>query len=327
MDLKEMRKSLSRFEESAAQIFILVATLALYLLSGNSIFGVLVAIEFVAFVALEIYQGVQSHGVSHEIVDTIKSLGIAVLIWLSFSVILGTAVPVSAIVSCSMLPNLQRGDLTIIKGSGAGTLIAPQIEVSDEQLAIIANPKTLVISPYGNETVMGSMYSNCMAYAYTDPLCRNFLQEPEKFIEKRGEMEFIYKQCNRKEMGTGKAQMTPCIYAISYKGKEYAMNLSNSIIVYEPAKGDLFSYTGDIVHRVQMKIRAGNSTYLLTKGDNNNVFDVQFYDFTHQLANTPVREQKIKGAHIFSIPYVGYFKLFLSGYTEEGQYCDSNLIG
>ncbi len=326
VDLKKIGEKLARFEESAAQVSILVITLILYLLTKNPIFGVLVAIELVAFVALEIFHGIRDHGMKHEAMDTLKSLAIALLIWLSISFLLRTAVPISAVVSCSMLPNMQRGDLVIIRGSAANELRAPEIEMDIEELRAVFGPETKVSSPYRNFTVNGSLFSYCSAYRLSDELCTSFHSGPGNFIEQRGPLSFSYSQCERRSFGSGAAEKTPCITSVSYKGKEYSTNLSNDIIVYEPSKGDLFSYTGDIIHRVFLRINVGSQAYLLTKGDNNNVFDIQFYEYSRKLANTPVPGKNVKGASIFAIPYVGYFKLFISGYVDEPAYCNSNLV-
>lgn len=326
MDIKSLGNKLTKFEESAAQISILVITLALYLLTKHPFFGILVALEFIAFVALEIYQGVKKHGIKHEIFDTLKSLAIAILIWLTISVVLRTTVPISAVVSCSMLPNLQRGDLTIIHGTTAAELVAPQIEITQEELAQLTSPLVKVISPYGEITVNGSMFSYCQVYRYIDPLCSKFASAPQEFSEQRGTFTFQYSNCDRKILGANVIEKTPCITSLFYKDQEFRTNFSNDIIVYQPNAGDLFSYTGDIIHRVFLKIKSGNHNYVLTKGDNNNVFDIQFFHYGRNLANRPVLEANIKGVHMFAVPYVGYFKLFISGFVEEPIYCNSNLI-
>lgn len=326
MDLKWLGERLGKFEESAAQFAILIITLALYLVTSNAIFGVLVAVEFLAFVALEIQQGVKHHGLKSEVVDTLKSLAIVVVLWLALSTFLGTAVPMSAIVSCSMLPNLQRGDMVIIKGAHASDLTAPQINVSDVDLAAIASPQAQVTSVYGNRNVSGSIYSYCQRYLYTDAICNSFLNDPSAFRESRGGLAFSYSSCQRKILGSNVVENTPCVTSFSYAGKTYGMNLSDSIIVYQALGGDLFAQTGDIIHRVQLKISAPSGNYLLTKGDNNNVFDVQFYSYTDQLSNHPVIEKNIRGMHLFSIPYIGYFKLFISGFVQEDAACGTNLI-
>ncbi len=325
MDLKGLDKKLTKFEESAAQVAVLAITFILYLLTKNAIFGALVAVEFIAFVLLEVQQGVKKHGVKNEIIDTLKSFGIAILAWLAISFLLRTTVPVSAVVSCSMLPSLQRGDLTIIHGTTAAELAAPEINVSWEELQKIYSTSANIYSEYGNFSVDGSLFSYCQTYQFTNPTCKYFFSEPEKFTEARGGLEFRYSNCERRLLDGGGSSKTPCITSVSYGGTEYAANASNSIIVYEPNKGDLFSYTGDIIHRVFLKVKSGNDSYVLTKGDNNNIFDIQFYDYSRKLANRPVPEKNIKGEHMFAIPYIGYFKLFISGFVEEPVYCNTNL--
>jgi len=326
VDLKKVGEKLTRFEESTAQISILIVTLIFYLLTKSPIFGVLVAVEFIAFVFIEIQQGVQHHGVRYEMYDTLKSLGIAVLLWLSVSVLLGTSVPISAVVSCSMLPNLQRGDLTIIRGATAASLNAPRIEMSPEDFAKVYSHETEVSSPLGTFLVNGSLFSYCQVYKYTDKVCADFYSSPSLFVEKRGPLYFHYSKCQRKVLGTDTAADTPCVTSLTYNGQEFKPDMKNDVIVYQPNTGDLFSYTGDIIHRTYLEIRAGNYTYVLTKGDNNDVLDIQFYDHTRNLANTPVQEKNIKGANVFAIPYVGYFKLFISGFVDEPLYCNTNLL-
>lgn len=324
--MKKAGEKLTRFEESTAQVSILIVTLIFYLLTKNAVFGVLVALEFIAFVAIEIQQGVQHHGVKYEIYDTLKSLGVAVLLWLSVSVLLGTSVPISAVVSCSMLPNLQRGDLTVIRGASSATLNAPQIELSPEDFVKLYSHEARVVSPDGTFAVNGSLFSYCQVYKYSDKVCTDFYSSPSLFIEQRGPLSFHYSKCERTVLGTSNSAQTPCLTSVTYKGQEFRPNMSNDIIVYQPNGGDLFSYTGDIIHRVFLKVKVGSSNFVLTKGDNNEVMDIQFYDYGRNLANTPVQEKNIKGANLFAIPYVGYFKLFISGFVDEPVYCNTNLL-
>ncbi len=50
----------------------------------------------------------------------------ALLFWFALSFILNTAKPLNVVTSCSMLPDIQRGDLVIVQG---GEISAPQITV------------------------------------------------------------------------------------------------------------------------------------------------------------------------------------------------------
>ncbi|MEW6529048.1 MAG: hypothetical protein AB1391_04110 [Candidatus Micrarchaeota archaeon] len=334
MNFKERLEEFVKLDSGIVQIFILIVTFTFYLITKDApqyrhiapIFGILVAVEFIVFVALEIKKGAEKHGIKNEILDIAKSLGVVLLIWLFISIILRTSVPISAVVSCSMLPNLQRGDLAIIRGVSASEITASEINVSLDEFKKIITPKTRVYSPYKNFTVNGSIFSYCQAYKNHDSVCEDFIREPERFVEQRGPLIFTYSKCKRKTLNADTFEEQQCVISILHNGKMYKTNLSNSIVVYQPNNGDLFSYTGDIIHRVYLKINVDGQEYFLTKGDNNNIFDMQFFDYRRQLANTPFQEKNIKGATIFTIPYIGYFKLFLSGFVEETFYCNTNLF-
>ncbi len=335
MDFKNFWEIFIKFKRSVIQIFILIITLALYIFTKDSpqygydvspIFGILVAVEFIVFVVLEMKQGVKNHGIKNEILDTLKCVVIALLIWIFISIILRTSVPISAVASCSMLPNLQRGDLAIIHGTSIAEIIAPEINVSLDEFKEIMNPEAKIYSIYKNFTVNGSIFSYCQAYNNSNSVCRYFIREPEQFIEQRGSLIFTYSNCKRKTLSFNNSELQLCVVSISHNGKTYKTNFSNDVIVYQPNNGDLFFYTGDIIHRVYLKINVDGQIYLLTKGDNNNIFDIQFFDYRRQLANTPIQEKNIRGMHLFSIPYIGYYKLFLSGSVEESINCNTKLI-
>ncbi|MBU0586387.1 hypothetical protein KJ780_02670 [Candidatus Micrarchaeota archaeon] len=349
MEQKDISDWIAKFQGSAAQISIVVITLGLYVITKHPIFGILIALELVAFVVLEFKEGEKIRGKKGEIEDTVKSFGIALLIWFSLCAVLGTLVPISAIVTCSMLPNVQRGDLVIVHGGGlegpleiiegiaSGNLKlvrdlspesvdAAQIEMSRDEFGAVESAITQVKSPYGNITVRGSMYAYCVGSHYTNPLCREFLNNSGAFVDSRGALEFHYSSCEREYVGMGVMNLEPCISKVVYKGQEYPMKVSNSIIVYEPNKGDYFSYIGDIIHRVQLKVKVEDDVYPLTKGDNNNVFDIQTYDASVNMWNRPVKMSRVKGVYVFSVPYIGYFKLFLFGHFEEEGSCSTNLI-
>ena len=111
-------KFLERYtKNSYAQIGILALFLILYILTKNSIFGILFAVALVATVALEVWMGTKSHGWKHELKDTAICLGGIVLLWFALTIVLNSPVPINAVVSCSMLPNVERGDLILVQGA------------------------------------------------------------------------------------------------------------------------------------------------------------------------------------------------------------------
>ncbi|MFZ5500463.1 MAG: hypothetical protein ACOY58_00930, partial [Candidatus Micrarchaeota archaeon] len=109
------------------QLMILFTTLALALLSNHlfrdsgfplnmiyALFGILIVVELAWFVAKEVKDGASKYGWKHEVLDSVIALAVAVAIWYGASFMLNTSAPISAVVSCSMLPDLQRGDFVIV---------------------------------------------------------------------------------------------------------------------------------------------------------------------------------------------------------------------
>ncbi|MDO8553538.1 MAG: hypothetical protein Q7S22_01920 [Candidatus Micrarchaeota archaeon] len=315
----EIQKELRKFN---VQIAVLIFTLVIYLLLQNPIIGIIIALEIFAFVGLEVKEGVKHHGVKHEIVDTVIALVLALLIWYGSAFLLHTPSPLSAVVSCSMLPNLQRGDFVIVQGSEPNVY---EVSFSQSQFNDFFNGDVLVISEKFdfNKTVKGSMYSYCTFNINSDPACKSFVSDPYAFKETRGPMEFYYGSCQIKINGANLSQ--PCVERISFDKKNYLTNFSNDVVVYQPSKGDLFALTGDIVHRAFFKITSPNGVYYLIRGDNNPVLDIQIYDYTNQLGNHPVPAQQVKGKVLARVPLLGYFKLFISGFFTEPQQCKTQL--
>ncbi len=106
----------------------------------------------------------------------------------------------------------------------------------------------------------------------------------------------------------------PCVSYLEVNGKRYGTNLSNDVVVYQPVKGEYYSRVGDIIHRayILLKNKEDGKTYFLTKGDNNPIFDIQVYDENIGEGNAPVELARSKGRILATIPYLGYFKLFIS---------------
>jgi hypothetical protein len=127
---------------------------------------------------------------------------------------------------------------------------------------------------------------------------------------------------------------TTCTKAIKIKNITIEENFSNDVIVYAPKpvipwNGGI----GDIIHRAFAKIKVGNSTYVLMKGDNNAYFDTLVFaipevkdidrveTFTRMVTFTPFQNE-VMGKVILRIPWLGYFKLFISGYFEDPRGCE-----
>lgn len=301
------------------QVGALAALLILYALTKVSIFGILFAVVLVGTVALEVFSGAKSRGWKEEAKDTAVSLAAIVALWLVLSFILNSPVPINAVVSCSMLPNVERGDLILVHGDAP---TAYGIELSESELEALQSPETLVRAEgIGEFYVNGSMYAYCTQHA--DPVCTAFASSPESFSEVRGPFTFNYAECGRIKGNI--VLVSPCVESVEFKGKEYLTNLSHDTIVYAPYEGDVFSYTGDIIHRVFFRMDSGGETYYLTKGDNNPVFDVQVYDYSMKIGNRAPSSSRYRGKILFRLPVLGYPKLFISGFFAETVNCDSTL--
>ncbi|MEM4554654.1 MAG: hypothetical protein QXT25_02280 [Candidatus Anstonellaceae archaeon] len=297
----------------------IAATLLLYLASGFWLFGVLCGASIVAAVVLEVLAGIKKHGLMHEIKETAIAVLIALSIWFGAGFLLQTPSPLNAVVSCSMLPNIQRGDLVVIAG---WQINAPQAEVKSAQglgrAEVIQNGKPVV-------NVSGSIYSACVQNPSLS-LCNDFLSRPQDFTERHGEVMFGYERCQIVYPKSGERQYGPCVKWVQVGGKKYYFDASNDVVVYSPKETEYYARVGDIIHRAYLILKAGNQSFVLTKGDNNPVFDVQV-----ELAgerNLPVEMERVKGKVVLSVPVVGYLKLFISPIaipTPEG--CDRHFEG
>jgi len=315
------------------QLAVLFATLALALIANklfgdpkdplnalSPLLGLLVAVEIFWFVTLEVKEGAQKHGWKHEVVDTLVALAVAVMIWFGAQFILSTSTPISAVVSCSMLPNLQRGDFVIVQGAPAG---AYEIEMSKAELDSIYSSSSSASYGENNVTLEGSLFSYCVTDSKS-AMCRAFVMSPESFIEKKGPFTYRYERCDLRYSNGSQAYM-PCLRSVAFRGTEYLTNLSHDVIVYQPVSGDPYSSIGDIVHRAFFKIDADGKTYYLTRGDNNPILDLQVFDYRRGVGNHPVPQESVRGKVISRIPFLGYFKLFISGFFSEDAQCRTQL--
>ncbi len=100
-----------------------IASIILYLLTGsNSIMGwisfaIILAIAINEFLPEE--KGTQ--GTKKASAEIIYSVCFAIVAWTLLTVFLNTQTPINVVTSCSMLPNLQRGDLLILRGTQVNT--------------------------------------------------------------------------------------------------------------------------------------------------------------------------------------------------------------
>jgi len=321
--------------KTPVQLGILFFTLVLFLITNQLlrdnkqldfipvIFGLMIALEIGAFVMLEVKEGAAKWGWKHEIVDTLIMLAAAIAIWLAAGFILNTGSPVSGVVSCSMLPNLQRGDFVVVQGA---PVRAYEISMSQAELESL-NDKAQIATPDTNATIDGSIFPYCIKNrnaGITEAMCQEFIKTPESVVERKGAFTYRYERCSI-SFSNGDVKSEPCLKSVTFHGKQYLTNLSDDIVVYQPAKDDIYARVGDIVHRTFFAIDVEGKKYYLTRGDNNPILDLQAYDYNSGTGNRPIPQANLRGKVIGRIPYLGYFKLFISGYFQEDAQCKTQL--
>lgn len=305
----------------SSQYFIyglIVLFLLLYIFTGVWVFGLLIGACIVWVVVLEFAQGTAEHGLKDEIKETAIALLLALLVWFGASFVLHTSSPLNAIVSCSMLPHISRGDMVVLSGD--------RVQAALEEVSTLANISRAQVYESGAKVadVNGSIYSYC-ATRQDSALCQRFISSPEKFTERHGALTFAYEKCGIVLDKTHETVYGPCVSYLEVNGRQYYTNLSNDVVVYQPNAGEYYARVGDIIHRayILLKDDEDGKTYFLTKGDNNPIFDIQVYDAASGQGNAPVEISRSKGRILVAVPYLGYFKLFISPAaipTPEG--CD-----
>ena len=326
--VKNLKASLKRVLPIPIEIVIIIATLAVYIIALNIfttpetnfitlIIGALIVLELVFFVAVEVKTGVKRHGWKHEVVDTVIAIVIALMLWFGATIVLNTSTPISGVVSCSMLPNLERGDFIIVQGAEVD---AYEISMTQSELESLNGPVTVTADGMEYSVPM-PLYSYCNCNP-PDPLCQKFDKNPGDIVEEIGAFTYHYTMCKFNYKNNDMTGYGKCLEYVEFKGQKYYTNLSHDTIVYMPIQGDLYGYVGDIVHRAFFKIDVDGEKYYLTKGDNNPIMDLQVDGCSNpELVNHPVPEENVKGKVIARIPYLGYLKLLISGYWNEDSQC------
>ncbi|MGV8176176.1 MAG: hypothetical protein ACP5NX_00025, partial [Candidatus Bilamarchaeaceae archaeon] len=285
---------------------------------------------FIVFVLLEVKDGAARHGIGKEIKETLILVVCAAAFIFLLSIVLKTSSPVSAVVSCSMLPNLDRGEMIVLYGDPEPK--GHEISMDASGLEGLKNAAATVRYDGKEKTVQGSMMSYCYAVLANavpaDSACTDFFTRPEAFSESRGPVTFNYGRCALRS--GGKETDYPCVVSASFQGRTYRQDYANDVIDYKTVKGSPLYYStggGEIIHRLFFKISTDDGkAYYLTKGDNNPVFDLQFYDYGLKTGEAPVTQEQYNGKILARAPYIGYLKLFISGFWEEQAQCRQVLV-
>ncbi|MDE1797986.1 MAG: hypothetical protein KGH63_01090 [Candidatus Micrarchaeota archaeon] len=328
-----------------AYYLLLVAILVLFILTKNALVGLLGGLTILFIVAWEFYCGFKAGGIGSEIRETAIAILIALVIWFGSGFLLNTSTPINAIVSCSMLPTYERGDLVILQGAPIATQYVPYAGPASD-----VNSTAIITYQGQNEVVDGSMLAHCANAAASggaggpasgaDAWCPAFLQTPQAFVETHGPVVIHYGACPRYYPATGQTRVGICATSLSVAGQSAGaigqatptpvpFNASHELLVYTPAPGELYSQVGDIVHRAAFALNTTTGIVYFSKGDNNPIYDFQAYDQNTREGNNPIHQSQIKGKVIARVPYLGNLKLFITPQVLVGGAtagCDSYYI-
>src|SRR5271157_4437056 len=102
---EDKRSDWEKLQDSNAVLILFVISFIAFLLTGNVIFAVLSGLSLISIFGLDILVGAKTHGIKQELIELAIAVVIALVIWFGIVFLLGTSSPISAIVSCSLLPN------------------------------------------------------------------------------------------------------------------------------------------------------------------------------------------------------------------------------
>ncbi len=320
---EELRFAFEPLVQKNIMYIIGLVLIVVYILIKNSIIGIFAALSILSGVLLEFIVGITKHGLKQEVRENLIALAIAIGVFAFFSFVLDSSSPFNVVVSCSMLPHLNRGDFLVLKGQEIYN--APELEVDKQDLLALYSPDTKLFNKQNQSLLSykGSIFIKCLDVT-AKQICQEFNQSPSDFYEARGNFRFVYTKCEKKYISKKGSFTTICLDHIEYKNKSIYENLSNDIISYRPKPTDLYASVGDIMHRVfvRLKTKDGEIAYL-TKGDNNQMLDISGFMPLMAKTNTPISPEQIKGKVIFTVPYVGYVKLLVFGFVSEPKGCNS----
>lgn len=265
------------------------------------------ALMFIIGVIYESMVNVKEKGFKDEIKEIVIAVIVAIVLWNVSTFVLNTSSPFNAVVSCSMLNALHRGDVIVLQGS---EINVPEINLSKEEFDFMTrNGEEHYICgfcKYGDEyqpcainPATGAKWEGSVLN-YDCGVCTQEYYDQEREIA--------------------------CTKGVFIKGTYFdASKKEGDVIVYRPKQGDVFAPIGDIIHRAVVRINVDGEQYYLVKGDNNPMFDAQAFDRSFSRSNSIVNSSQVLGKSIFSVPYLGYIKLTATGQFANPENCNTLL--
>ncbi|MCX8167048.1 MAG: hypothetical protein N3E37_04305, partial [Candidatus Micrarchaeota archaeon] len=280
----------------------------------------------------ELKTEVKEKGLLKEVVETIGLIIAVFIAWKALGIFMNTDSPISAIATCSMAQNLMAGDMVLVKRDEIKTLM---VDLTEKDVSKIQNEIRLIDKMHNLTYKLNySVLTECISFCSTctdcelecnnkNSVCGEFLKNPENFIEKRGNLEISFSRCEYFDQEKNVSYPLVCTSKLKVITKDKGiaeLDLTKkdkfknySIIVYKPKATDYFAEVpGDITHRAILGIKTENNVYYITKGDHNDRLDLQIENPLENKKNSLVEKDQVNGNIVYSVPYIGYLKLFLS---------------
>ncbi len=317
-----------------------IISVVAYVLTSNSLAGMLSAFFLVVIIVATLRYSIREEGIKKTVKEVIEAVVAVAAVWLILIVALQTTSPVQAVVSCSMLPNLQLGEMLLVHGiSNLGYFAAqekvPIVNVNSSAFnAMLAgmnenllNDEFLQYYPYvpGNKSAIlntsgivtdsqvydvGLYNTKCVdQYIYYHDYSRLYSCYVPVQDQRSNLIRYNYSIGN----ATISGRQYKIVYTsgITIGNTTIIENYSNPIILYETVPQDYFQSNITIVHRLVAVINVSGSYYALTKGDNNPALDIEF-------GNYPAAGKNVESYVIAKVPYLGYLKLAFGGADTSG---------
>jgi signal peptidase I len=291
----------------------------------SAIFGIALFLMIVILIVIEITIGIQEEGFAKNIIEIVAAVLIVVVLWFVLKAALQTNYPLDVVPSCSMLPNLKRGDLIVLHGvKNVSQLNAPVLKITNSDYNQLKSNTSgeflscVAYKPNGSlaqiSQIIGPGYQIGLYSSANGGQIVQSSQQNGKLIQYTCGSKTIQYQ-------NGTTAQEAYTTAVTINGTTIYGDANNSIVVYGTVPQDYFYKLGDsyIVHRVYAILNESGNYLVLTKGDNNPGLDIQY-------GNYPFNITSVQGKVVSSIPYVGYLKLALSNSFVEPAGCNSTVV-
>lgn len=287
---------------------VMVLMFILYFFLRIDALAIIGAVFFIIGVLSESFLNAHEKGIKNELKEVIIAIAVALILWHGAIFVLNTNMPFNAVVSCSMLDSLYRGDVVVIQGA--------QQKVNEINITLEDYEK--IIENEEHHFVCGI----CVDENNFEMPCSI---NPKTLEKEEGEiLKYDCGYCT--EITNNIEKKVVCAYGVSINNEYFdATKKDGDVVVYRPKETDIFHFVGDIIHRGIVRINVEENSYYLIKGDNNPQFDTQIFDSGRILTNSFVEENQVIGKKIFSLPFLGYIKLVASGQIANPPGCDTRI--